>query len=71
MNNNDKLLIELCKFIRDNYQVEEKLPGERLLSKAMNASRSAIRERLIVLHERGFIRVQPQSGVYYAKEIKL
>jgi len=71
MNKNDKLLTGIAKFIRENYDIDEKLPGERIMASMFKCSRSAIRERLIVMHERGFIRVQPQSGVYYAKQIKL
>ena len=63
--------MDIAKYIRDNYDIGDKLPGERLMENIFKCSRSAIRERLVVMHERGFIRVQPQSGVYYAKQIKL
>lgn len=71
MNKNDELLVKIAKFIRDNYKLGDQIIGERLLAKAFNCSRGAIRERIIVLVTLEYLSVKPQGGTYYNREIRL
>lgn len=68
---NDKLLIKIARFIRDNYKHGEQIPSERLMVKMFHVSRPMIRERLFALAELGYIRVEHGKGMFYNKEIGL